>query len=408
VLRGKDFGGGHEYGLATGGDCGEHRVDGNGRLTGADVGLQEPVHGLWQCKVIHDLLDCLVLARCEAEFKEPPDAGVDLSGHGDGRGEQPARGLAAQGESELKFEEVVEEHAATAGFPLGAVWGDVQSADGCGELRELVLLAVEGGERICEGVFAVFDGRAGHPSHGIHADAFGERIAGEHADAFFRIFVGREHMHFGVAEFPAPVAAARFAMEEQTVAVLEATKHPRLVKPQTADEVAVAVEQNGGEAAAVAKRPTVAVGDDALNRLQNIGLKLRNGAEAGEVVDVVRDVKEQIAGGFDVEVFQEQGALWPDAAEELDWCEQSILRGGSGEVGRNDRRVIHKGDNVSCTNARSKFVPHSDRLTRRWGTEDGHITVKTGINRLTRSPSAALTARARRIMAARPAETGIR
>jgi hypothetical protein len=92
----------------------------------------------------------------------------------------------------------------------------------------------------------------------------------------------------------------------------------------------------------------------------------------------------------------------------LDWCEQSILRGGSGEVGRNDRRVIHKGDNVSCTNARSKFVPHSDRLTRRWGTEDGHITVKTGLNRLTRSPSAALTARARRIMAARPAETGIR
>jgi hypothetical protein len=141
----------------------------------------------------------------------------------------------------LKFEQVVEEHATAGLFPLGAIGREMQSADGGGQFRELVLLAKVRWERIDEAIGAVFDGGACEPAHGIHADAFGERIAGEDSGAVFGVFVGGEHVHFGSVEFPASSAATGATVEEQAVAGLKAVDHPRLVEPQATHEVAVAV-----------------------------------------------------------------------------------------------------------------------------------------------------------------------
>lgn len=171
----------------------------------------------------------------------------------------------------------------------------------------------------------MFECGAGEAAHGIHTDTFGERVAGEYARAFFRVFFCGKHMYFGIAEFPAPFAAARFAVKEEAVTVLEAAEHPWLVKPKPADEVAVAVEQDCGEAATVSKRATVAVGNDTLDGLEEVRLELWNRAEVGEVVNVVGEMEEQVAGGFDVEVFEQQGALGADASDELDWSEEPVF-----------------------------------------------------------------------------------
>ena len=333
VLGGEHFGGGHENGLSAGGDGSEHGVDGDGGFASADVGLQEPVHGLVQSQVVSDFVGGLVLSGGEAEVEEAADAGVDLSSDGDGGSGESASGLAAKCESDLEFEEVIEEDALAGGFPLFAGFREMQCAEGFGEFRELVLLAVEGREWICDGVLAVFECGAGEAAHGVHADAFGERVAWEHAGALFGIFVGGEHVYFGIVEFPAAFAAPRLAVEEQAVAVLEAAEHPRLVEPEPADEMAVAVEQDGGEAASVAERAAIAVGNNALHGLQEFRLELWDRAEVGEVVNVVGEMEEQVAGGLDVEVFEEQSALGADAADVLDRCEEPVFGGRGGCLG---------------------------------------------------------------------------
>lgn len=253
VLIGENFGGGHQDGLTPSRDGSEHCVDGDGCFAGAHVGLQEPVHWLGQGKVASNVVGGLVLSRSKAEVEEAADASINLSSDGDGDGGELASGVAAQCEADLEFEEIVKEHSLARGFPLRPGFREMQSAEGFGEFRELVLLAVEGREWIGDGVLAVFEGGASKPTHGVHADAFGERVAWEYAGAFVGVFVGGEHVYFGVVEFPATFAATRFAVEEQTVAVLVATKHPRLIEPEPANEMAVAVEQDGGEAAAVAE-----------------------------------------------------------------------------------------------------------------------------------------------------------
>jgi hypothetical protein len=47
-------------------------------------------------------------------------------------------------------------------------------------------------------------------------------------------------------------------------------------------------------------------------------------------VDIGGDVEEQIAGGFNLQVAKQSGALGADTADELYWCEQSI----GGDVAR--------------------------------------------------------------------------
>jgi hypothetical protein len=342
VLCGEDFGGGHEDCLSTGGDGSEQCVDGDGGFSGADIGLEEPVHGLRSVKISDDLTNGFVLSGGEAEVEQAADAGIDLGGDGDGSGLELAGGVSAKCEPQLEFEEIVEEHAVSGLFPLGAILGDMEGADGGGKFREFVLLAEVDWERIGEAIGAVFDGGASEPAHGIHADAIGEWISREHTGAVFGVFVGGQHVDFGGVEFPASSAAAGSAVEEQAVTELIAVDHPGLVEPEAADEVAVAVEKYTHEATATLGGAGIAFDNDALNGLEGVGQELWNGFEVGEVVDIGGDVEEQIAGGFDLQVAKQGSALGADTADELYWCEQPIggdVAGGDGSDGGSDRDV---------------------------------------------------------------------
>jgi len=233
-------------------------------------------------------------------------------------------GVSADGKSQLKFEQIVEEDAVAGLFPCGAVCRNVQGTDGGGQFRELVLVSEVGGEWIGEAVGAVFDGGARESAHGVHANAIGERVAGEHAGAVIGVFVGREHVDFGSAEFPAGGAAAGTTVKEQSVAELVAVQHPGLIEPQTADEVTIAVQEDSYKAAAALCGAGFAVDNDALDGLKEIRLELWDGFEAGEVVDVGGNMEEQIAGRVDIEVFKQSSALRADAAYVLDGRQQLI------------------------------------------------------------------------------------
>jgi len=324
VLSGEDFGGGHKNGLSAGGDGSEQCVDSDGGFSGADIGLEEPVHGLRSVEISDDLANGFVLSGGEAEAEQSADAGIDLGGDGDWSGLELSGGVSAKCEAQLEFEEIVEEHAVSGLFPLGAILGDMEGADGGGEFREFVLLAEVDRERIDEAIGTVFNGGARESAHGVHADAVGEWVAGEHTGAVFGVFVGGQDVDFGGAEFPASGAAAGFAVKEQAVSELIAVNHPWLVEPESADEVTVAVQKDTHEATAALGGAGIAIDDDTLNGLKGIGQELWNRFETGEVVDVGGDVKEQIAGGFDLQVAKQGSALGADAADVLNRGQQPI------------------------------------------------------------------------------------
>jgi hypothetical protein len=279
VLRGEHFGGGHEDGLSTGGDGSEQCVDGDGGFSRTDIGLKEPVHGLRAVEIGGDLTNRFVLSGGEAEVEQAADAGIDLGGDREGSGLELTGGMSAECESQLEFEEIIEEDAVAGLFPLGAVCGQVQGADGGGEFRELVLLAEVDWEGIDEAIGAVFDGGASEPTHGVHANAIGERISREHTGAVFGVFVGGQDVDFGGVEFPTRGAAAGAAVKEQAVAELIAVHHPWLVEPESADKVTVAVQKDTHEATAALGGAGVAIDDNALNGLEGVRLELWNGFE---------------------------------------------------------------------------------------------------------------------------------
>ena len=77
VLRGENFGGGHEDCLSAGGDGSEQSVDGDGGFACPDVGLEESMHGLRAVDVGRDLSDGFVLAGGKAEAEQAADASID-------------------------------------------------------------------------------------------------------------------------------------------------------------------------------------------------------------------------------------------------------------------------------------------------------------------------------------------
>ena len=88
----------------------------NDRLAGADVRLQQAVHGGLAGEVGGDLFDGVVLAAGELEREQPADAGVDLGAHRQRRGPPAAPPQPPpQGDAELELEQVVEQ--APAGGP---------------------------------------------------------------------------------------------------------------------------------------------------------------------------------------------------------------------------------------------------------------------------------------------------
>jgi hypothetical protein len=138
VLSREDFCGGHQHGLLTGCDRGQHRINGDGRLSGADIGLQQAVHGLLQFQVTDDILHSGVLAVGHAKIEQSADTRIDASGDINGDGFQALCHPSAQSQAQLKFEEVIQQDASAGVFPLLPALGNMQAAQGGGKFRKLV------------------------------------------------------------------------------------------------------------------------------------------------------------------------------------------------------------------------------------------------------------------------------
>jgi hypothetical protein len=97
--------------------------------------------------------------------------------------------------------------------------------------------------------------------------------------------------------------------------------------------MSLAVQQDADQSSATGHLSAVAIHHHSVNGLHQIGLQLRNGSDVAEVVDIGGQVKQQIASGFDVQIFQQGCALRTDAANKLNGHGKPI-DGVVGRVGR--------------------------------------------------------------------------
>ena len=77
VLPGQDFRGSHQGGLVLVGDGDQQGVDGDRGLAGADVGLEQPLHGPVARQIPADRTDRPVLIGRQREGKQPANVRVD-------------------------------------------------------------------------------------------------------------------------------------------------------------------------------------------------------------------------------------------------------------------------------------------------------------------------------------------
>ena len=77
VLLGQQLRGRHQRGLVAGGDRHEHGIQRDHRLAGADVALQQAVHGPLACQIIGDIVDRGTLAARQLEWESRRDVLVD-------------------------------------------------------------------------------------------------------------------------------------------------------------------------------------------------------------------------------------------------------------------------------------------------------------------------------------------
>jgi hypothetical protein len=124
VLLGEDLGGDEEGDLVAAADGGVDGGGGDDGFAGADVSLEEAVHGSGEVHIRVDLGEGPVLGGGEGEGEGAAELGevVGFEGVGDA-GEGVGEGLFAEGEGALEAEELIEDEAAAGGFEgLGGVW----------------------------------------------------------------------------------------------------------------------------------------------------------------------------------------------------------------------------------------------------------------------------------------------
>ena len=108
VLPGQHLGRGHQRRLMLVGHRHEQGVDGDGRLAGADVGLQEPLHRPFAGQVAANVGDGLVLVGGQGERKQPANAGVeDRARRQDRRPAAVAHLAAPQRQAQLQEQELL-------------------------------------------------------------------------------------------------------------------------------------------------------------------------------------------------------------------------------------------------------------------------------------------------------------
>ena len=88
------------------------------------------MHGFGHLQIPAEILNCLILSGGEAEAEQPSDAGINFGCDGQRDGFLSASPSASQRQSELEFQQIIQQDATSGDLPLFGRGGDVQSAEG--------------------------------------------------------------------------------------------------------------------------------------------------------------------------------------------------------------------------------------------------------------------------------------
>ena len=149
MLLREHLGGRQQRGLAAGVDDAQHRAEGDERLAGADLALEQPVHRVRLGEVVRDLLADLALPvgqrerqpLVERHLERPVAAGAR------GRAELAERPAAA-GEHELGDQGLLEPEPVLRPRHLVPPVGGVDPVEGGEHVEHVVRLAHAGGEQL--------------------------------------------------------------------------------------------------------------------------------------------------------------------------------------------------------------------------------------------------------------------
>ena len=108
----------------------------------------------------------------------------------------------------------------------------MQAAHGLFERRQIEPFAQGGRHRIGDRFGVRLDGRADDTAHLIHRQAFGQPVTGDQTARLVRCLVRiAQPLHPRIADFPAALAALRFAGKQDRLSAAKLVDHPRLVEP---------------------------------------------------------------------------------------------------------------------------------------------------------------------------------
>ncbi len=287
--------------------------------------MQQPEHGLITGEVGGDFMDGLFLTGGEFEGEETANAGIDF--RGDRERDGATFGLprfAAFGEGELEFEQVFKDDAAETGAMFFERARSMNLFQRLRDGKQVALLAQRFREQVGDELGEVFNGGARDAAQLVHFEPFGEAVAGQHAAGGF-VVVELEPLDRRVRKFPTFVAEAGLARKEDAVARLEFVEHVGLVEPRSADESAVAFEENSRQMLAAGGVTSVAVDDFAADGLNGVVGEFMDGADVGEVENIAREIKEDVAGRVEIEFGEQFGAGGAHTADELRGSEERVF-----------------------------------------------------------------------------------
>ncbi len=148
--------------------------------------------------------------------------------------------------------------------------------------------------------------RSRHSTHLIHVDAFRQRILRKDPNRPVDLFVIAQKMNFRAGELPPSHLALWLPAEHHMIVVAKSLQHPRLIKPQTTNEVATAIEQHCNEGPTATELSSISVDDSAMHGLFTIRFQPRHLTNIREVIHTDRYVEQQITSRLDPKILQKK------------------------------------------------------------------------------------------------------
>ena len=315
VLLGQELGGSHDGGLESGADAGEKGAGGDDGLAGADIALEETVHGDGLLDVVEDVADGVALVAGELE-------GQGAGEIADGFARDPDRlagaaftpVAAALEDAELQQEELVEGEALDGGGGGGRGLGKVDVAQGAAGADEAGAAENLGGQEIDDERGAALDDFASPEPQHLLGELAGGRVDGDLGAGV----QGTVEVEFeiGGAELGSVAAPVGAAEKGDVAAALQGPLEVGLVEPDGGDGVAAVGEDGAGDGADAAAGAAAGELDDIGDNVDGLaGANLADGGEVGTVEVFAGEVVKEVLVSGDVEFGEELFVPGADAEE---------------------------------------------------------------------------------------------